>query len=480
MVSGQREVVALRMKIKEYEKMFEQISSLPNQLANVVRTYKHDDKWFATLSNPSGILVEAKIDRELADKLELGDYVAQTANGSVHGAVENIANFGLSATVKRVVAEDAVEIEGLNGAQIVVAWSEARFPDVKAGAQVMVDRGMNVIVGTLRSSESQEYAFESDTGVSWDDIGGLDDAKKALISAVELPLKHPELFTAYKRKPVRGILLEGPPRCGKTMLAKAVATSLKTIGKSGGAFFYVKGPAVLDKLIGVAEGRIRGIFAAARKHKKETGEPAVIFMDEADALLSARGSTPHSYIDRTMVPTVLAEMDGLEESGAIVILATNLASQLDPAILGHGRIDRTIYVPRPTQTIAETIFELALRTTFVRDGSKRVAARAAEELFAEAQVVRELEIPSGKVVLRLRDVVNGAMITAAVAMASDLAMARDLAGDGKPTGITPGDISAAISTIKAEESHKNHNAAFMERINAMPTTPAPVAPPESS
>lgn len=447
-----RRLQELQQQVLKYQEAIERISQAPMQLSSLVRVHQSGSRYYVTVTNAIGTLCDVLVSEKLAAELRAGDSVWQAANGGVIGRAPAVENLGVSATVRQVFG-NSVEIDGPSGAR-VVAYSPDRHPAVRVGATVLIDRGGCVVVGQIRGQQASEYLFEAETGVSFDDIAGLEEAKQTLREAVELPLLHPELYRAYGKKPLRGVLLEGPPRVGKTMLAKAVATSLRSQGGPGG-FFYLKGPAVLDKYIGVAESRVRAVFAAAREFMREHGRPAVIFLDEAEALLSARGSSPYAHVEQTMVPQFLSEMDGLEQSGALVLLATNRASQLDPAVTGHGRVDRTVYVPRPTETVVAKILELALGRALLAEGQVAdVARELARDVFHDTHVVQE--VVRGKLVLRLRDVVNGAMPWALVDIASSLALARDLQEGSKPSGVTQADLQLALRTLVEQERHKNH------------------------
>lgn len=193
-----------------------------------------------------------------------------------------------------------------------------------------------VVVRDL-GKDTQRFSLNQPSTVTWDDIGGLVDAKQQMLEAVELPWKHPDLYAHYGKKPLRGVLLYGPPGCGKTMLGAAAASSLaRTHGKDQieSGYLYVKGPEILDPFVGVTEATIRELFERGRAHEKAHGYPATLFIDEADAILGKRGGNgPNSsIIDHTVVAQFLSEMDGLDKNGTIVILATNRADILDPAV----------------------------------------------------------------------------------------------------------------------------------------------------
>ena len=201
----------------------------------------------------------------------------------------------------------------------------------------------------------------------WADIGGQDDAKRELIRAIQWPVLYPELFLLFKRKRSRGVLLYGPPGCGKTLLGKAVVRLLAALyhrKADDGGFKYVKGHQLLDQYLGNSEKAVKTLFDEARRWREQRGYPAVLFFDEADALFKRRasGSAESGF---TLVPALLAEMDGMDDSGAFVMLATNRPDALDIAITRPGRIDRRIRITRPDRAAAETIFRIHLEGVFL-------------------------------------------------------------------------------------------------------------------
>jgi SpoVK/Ycf46/Vps4 family AAA+-type ATPase len=293
--------------------------------------------------------------------------------------------------------------------------------------------------------EVSKFSPANPPNVTWDDIGGLEEAKRDMIEAIEMPHKYKELFKAYHKRPIKGILLSGPPGCGKTMLGKAAATCLSTIyGKESArtGFLYVKGPEILNMYVGATEAAIRDLFFDAERHAEENGYPAVIFIDEADAILAERGSRTVG-IGNTIVPAFLTEMDGLESSSAIVILATNRPDVLDPAIVRDGRIDRKISVTRPTLQSATDILRMSLKNVPLE--SAFTLETLAEDL-AQAIYSDELYVTDDKL---LRDVVNGAMLAGVVDLAVSTAIHRDIdAGKRtKSTGLNDKDCLVAINRM---------------------------------
>jgi len=317
-----------------------------------------------------------------------------------------------------------------------------------------------------------ELKFEVKTPtmpISWDDIGGLEDAKREMIEIVELPHKFSALYKFYNKRQAKGILLWGPPGCGKTMLGKAAATAMATTHKTdgnGAGFHYIKGPEILDKYVGVAEATIRRIFERAKKHKAQYGYPAVIFIDEADAILAKRGSGISSDINNTIVPMFLAEMDGMEESGALVLLATNRADVLDPAVTRDGRIDRKIKVTRPTLQSAAEIFMIALKGVPVNKESPKnvLAQKASESLFSEDRLLYQIHTKTGGTIpFTLKELVNGGMVVGIVDQAISLAIHKDIKKSAK-TGLCEEDIMIAIDKVEAQNRGLNHKDELEDMI----------------
>ncbi len=315
---------------------------------------------------------------------------------------------------------------------------------IKKGERVVVDASMTFVIGSLGMPPST-YSFAPKISVSWDDIGGQEEAKDALREAIELPLSHPKLFAAYGKKPSKGVLLYGPPGSGKTLIGKAAATAIARAHgeESSQGFAYVKGPELLNAYIGNSETAVRNLFSAARAFKAAHGYPMVVFMDECDALLGSRDRGVNVSLNATVVPAFLAEMDGLEDAGAMFILATNRPDMLDAAVVREGRIDRKVRVSRPTVSDARMIFGIHLRGRPISEiDITELAAAGAEALYADSRVVRELGEGHS---VRLRDFVSGAMIANIVEDASTAAVLRDIeAGRKKAAGIGKEDVLFAI------------------------------------
>jgi proteasome-associated ATPase len=338
------------------------------------------------------------------------------------------------------------------------------------GDRVIIDASASVVLKNM-GKEDERFTFITDTNIEWTDIGGLENAKRTLREIIELPHTHKQLFQKFKKRPAKGVLLYGPPGCGKTMLGKAAATAIQKFceKKAKSGFMYVKGPEILDKYVGVAEATIRSIFDRARLHKLETGFPAVVFLDEADAVLGRRGSGISSDIERTIVPMFLAEMDGLEESGALLILATNRPDILDPAVTREGRMDRKIKVPRPEQHSALTILGLGFKDMpFTAPFSEQEAATlACKEFFDQKRVLYKIHTKNNEQLhFRLANLVSGGMLVNIAEQASSIAFHRHLetAKTAVTGGITASDIIEAVNTLETQVRDVSHTDELEEFI----------------
>lgn len=329
----------------------------------------------------------------------------------------------------RAVHDSGVEIE-VNG-RVMLASPGQTKPN--KGDRVMLDASGTIVLAIIVKNDKPEFV-PTVTPVQWDDIGGHREAKLRIIEAIELPYKHPALYAKYKKKPPSGILLYGPPGCGKTLLGKAIATA---IGSTGG-FISVKGPELLDPYVGVAEANVRALFRHATEWKVKSGKPGVIFIDEADALLAARGRA-HNYMGQTIVPMFLTEMQGLEESSALVILATNRPDILDPAVLRDGRIDAKIEIPRPDKGDAQEILAIHIdnKPIMKECGNRKLMSEIVADVLYDG--APDLSY-------------SGALLEGLVAKASDYAIRRDLKTRCKePSGLSIEDFKSATVDVLDQE-----------------------------
>ena len=272
--------------------------------------------------------------------------------------------------------------------------------------------------------------------VTWADIGGLEKQIAEIRDSIETPLKHKKLATELGLNPISGILLFGPPGTGKTLIAKAIASELlKGTNPDARSFVYLKGGEILSKYVGEAERRIKQTFDACREYMQETNNPAIIFLDEADAVLRKRGSGISSDVGKTIVPTFLAEMDGMHINNPIVILSTNTPKALDPAVIREGRVDLKIPIRRPNRKEFETIMNIHLKKVKVHDSVSELAMVAAEAVFENE---------------RIRTNVNGGLAQVLTKKALVATLKRVTNGGSKKMGILMEDLDLAIKEVTNE------------------------------
>ncbi len=344
---------------------------------------------------------------------------------------------------------------------------------LRAGDTVLIDPRSGLVLEKLPRPEVEELVLEEVPDISYADVGGLDAQIEQITDAVELPFLHRSLFEEYRLPAPKGILLYGPPGCGKTLIAKAVANSLsKKVSEVTGRpaarsyFLNIKGPELLNKYVGETERQIRLVFQRARE-KSEEGVPVIVFFDEMDSLFRTRGSGISSDMESTIVPQLLAEIDGVETlRNVIVIGASNREDLIDPAILRPGRLDVKIKIERPDEEAATQIFSRYLETDLplaasevagLGGGDPAKAVRAmieqtVEVMYRADEANRFLEVTyqnGDKEVMYFKDFASGAMIENIVRRAKKLAIKRQIAGGER--GIASADLLASIA-----QEYKEH------------------------
>ncbi|MBT2490229.1 proteasome ATPase [Streptomyces sp. ISL-96] len=316
---------------------------------------------------------------------------------------------------------------------------------IRSGDALLLEPRSGYVYEVIPKSEVEELVLEEVPDVDYSKIGGLGNQIELIRDAVELPYLYPDLFKEHELRPPKGILLYGPPGCGKTLIAKAVANSLakkvaEATGKPAGKSYFlnIKGPELLNKYVGETERHIRLVFQRAREKASE-GTPVIVFFDEMESLFRTRGSGVSSDVENTIVPQLLAEIDGVEGlENVIVIGASNREDMIDPAILRPGRLDVKIKIERPDAEAAKDIFAKYLRSTLPlhaddlaeHTGSREAAVHGmiqsvVEQMYAESEENRFLEVTyanGDKEVLYFKDFNSGAMIQNIVDRAKKMAI----------------------------------------------------------
>jgi len=399
-------------------------------------------------------------------QIDRGNEVVLNESFTVIGVRESDGQ-GEVVTVKEVLDDRRVLVYGRADEERVVELADSlRHVKLRSGDALLLDMRSNLLVEKLLRQEAEELILEEVPDITYADVGGLDSQIEAITDAVELPYLHRALFNDYDLPAPKGILLYGPPGCGKTLIAKAVANSLsqKVAELTGNRnvrsyFLNIKGPELLNKYVGETERQIRVVFQRARE-KAEEGVPVIIFFDEMDSLFRTRGTGISSDMESTIVPQLLAEIDGVESlRDVIVIGATNREDLIDPAILRPGRLDVKIKIERPDADAAAQIFQrylhakLPIDEASIRDlgGGDRAKAiqvmieETVTDMYRVTDENRFLEVTyqgGDKEVLYFKDFASGAMIENIVRRAKKLAVKREIADKGR--GLRAEDLIESI------------------------------------
>jgi proteasome-associated ATPase len=374
--------------------------------------------------------------------------------------------------ITEVIDKDRLRVGSEHGTQSMVLQRSADLAasTLKSGDEVRVDSNYRMALEMLSSTKSHEHYLDEVPELPWEKVGGQEQALQAIKDAIELPLLHVDLFKKFQHATPKGFLLYGPPGCGKTLIGKATAYNLtkqlreKTGTEMDEYFMHVKGPEILNMWVGESERMVREIFATAREKKREGFMP-FLFIDEAESILGTRRASRYSNILSTLVPMFCSEMDGIDSlNDVVIILASNRADLIDPAILRPGRIDRKIKVNRPNRAGTRDIYRIYLTNDLPYDGAlakeadqiggavERLIERFVDWQFARRDENKFLEVTfrSGrKEMLYRSDLISGAIIASIVERAKAMAIKRSIAS-GQSEGITENDLQLAFNAEYTE------------------------------
>ncbi len=432
---------------------------------------KNDDGTVDVVSG--GRKMRVAVAPDIEDELKVGCEVV--LNDSLNVVMARGAEIqGEVVTFKEYLAGDRALIAARADEERVVAIAPS-LSDVKlrAGDNLRMDSRSGLLLERLPRPDVEQLVLEEVPDITYQDVGGLDEQIEQIADAVELPFLHADLYAEHDLPAPKGILLYGPPGCGKTLIAKAVANSLaKKVAQVSGDdtarsyFLNIKGPELLNKYVGETERQIRLVFQRARE-KSEEGWPVIVFFDEMDSMFRTRGTGISSDMESTIVPQLLAEIDGVETlRNVIVIGASNREDLIDPAILRPGRLDVKIKIERPDAQAAAQIFarylnaSLPLSDDLVEqagggDRDRAIAALIEDtvaEMYRTDESNRFLEVTyanGDKEVMYFKDFASGAMIENIVRRAKKLAIKRVIAGG--PRGLRSEDLIASI-----HQEYKEH------------------------
>ncbi len=457
-------VAMLQEAKQQIELLKEEVDKLcapPNTYGVFIRANKDGTSEILMEGRPMRVNVHPNLD---PFQLDEGQYVVlNEAFNIIEGA--EYTQRGEVCTVVDSISESRVIVSGHTDDERVVTLSEPlRREHIKVGDPLLVDMRTQYAFEKLPKSSVEEVMLEEIPDVTYEDIGGLGDQIEILRDSVELPYMHPDVFSDHELRPPKGILLYGPPGCGKTLIAKAVANSLarrieERTGKTTTAYFLnVKGPELLNKYVGETESKLREVFKKARE-KASQDVPVVVFFDEMDSLFRMRGSGISSDMEATVVAQFLSEIDGVESlENVIVIGASNRQDLIDPAVLRPGRLDLKVKVSRPDRDSAREIIKkyltpnLPLHETALAkfDGDREAACLAMidqviENMYSTGDENKFLEVTYAKgerEIFYFKDFSSGAMLENVVARAKRRAVKRFLKNGER--GITAEDMIRSV------------------------------------
>jgi proteasome-associated ATPase len=458
-----------RAAIEKMDEVIKKVTSPANRIGTFLGFPKQDVAHIAVGGHDYYSNVDPRLDGK---SLKIGTRVLVNEAYVVVGDL----GYDMSGPVGKIVdvlSDGRLRIGQEHGLQSVIVQrsSDLLGAELKASDEVRIDPAYRVAVELLASSQQREYYLEDIPQLPWTKIGGQESAIAAIKDAIELPLLHPDLFERFHYAQPKGFLLHGPPGCGKTLIGKATAFNLtRKLREQTGqdmkeCFMHVKGPEILNMWVGESERLVREIFAIARE-KRRQGFMPFLFIDEAESILGTRRASRYSNILSTLVPMFCSEMDGIESlNDVVIILASNRADLIDPAILRPGRIDRKIKVNRPDKEGAREIFAIYLTEDLPLDPAdvkghgndpsetaRLLIDQVVREMYGHRDTNRFLEVQlrSGrKEILYRGDLASGAIIASIVERAKERAIKRAIEGK-RDEGISAADLMRSLELEYSE------------------------------
>jgi proteasome-associated ATPase len=469
-IAAQEETVAeARQMIEKLEEVIKKVTSPANRIGTYLNNPARDTAHIVV----GGADYYCNVDPRISfAKLKKGTRVLVNEAYVIVGDL-GFETAGPVTKITEVIGSDRLRVGSEHGLQSLILQRSAELmkTTLKSGDEVRVDPNYRVALELLPHPQAREHYLDDVPELPWEKVGGQEQALQAIKDAIELPLIHEELFEKFQHATPKGFLLYGPPGCGKTLIGKATAYNLtkqlreKTGDDMKEYFMHVKGPEILNMWVGESERIVREIFSTAREKRRE-GYLPFLFIDEAESILGTRRASRYSNILSTLVPMFCSEMDGIDSlHDVVIILASNRADLIDPAILRPGRIDRKIKVNRPNKDGAREIYRIYLTNDLPYDGAlakeasnignaiERLIERILEVQFARREDNKFLEVTlrSGrKDVLYRSDLLSGAIIASIVERAKGMAIKRAIAEQGSgdslqsPAGISESELQLSF------------------------------------
>ncbi|MCS6902828.1 MAG: AAA family ATPase [Candidatus Bipolaricaulota bacterium] len=463
--SDERQLQEARETIRQFNETYEKLTSPANRIGTFLGAPQEQIAYIAVGDAEYYANADPKLDLKklnIGTRVKINEAFAVIGDLGYHpeGPVVKVAETLPDGRLR--ISMDAQMLSG----RIVLRSSDLLDKPLKVGDEVRLEPTMRVALEHFRKAETRSYFLEQIPEIPWEKIGGQAEAIKVIRDAIERPLLYPELYKKFGKQHLKGLLLYGPPGCGKTLIGKATAYNLtKAYRERTGRevkeyFMLINGPQLLNMWLGETERFVREIFATARERAKE-GHLVFIFIDEADALLRVRSSGRHLNIANTVVPQFAAEMDGLVSlENVVVMLTSNRPDYIDPAILRPERIERKVKVGRPNREAARDIFAIYLDERVPLDpawlkrhgGDSESARRALTEEITDDLFRRESETAFLEVALRSgrretlyrSDLVSGALIKSVVERAKGFAIERCIERGNDQEGVSLDDLKEAI------------------------------------